>query len=115
MQTLEQRAQRIIKLLDEKKAENIELIDLREKDYITDCVIIATALVGKHSFALLDTLKTELKAQGENFYGTEEESEDWIIADLGEIMVHIFTENHRKKFNLEEFLSTLGQNKANLE
>lgn len=99
----------ITQLLDEKKAEDIEVIDLNGKDYITDYVIIATALVGKHSFALLDTLKTELKAQGVEFFGTEEESEDWIIADLGEVMVHIFTESHRKKFNLEEFLSTLGK------
>lgn len=99
----------ITQLLDEKKGENIEVIDLRGKDYITDYVIIVTALVGKHSFALLDTLKTNLKSQGVEFYGTEEESEDWIIADLGEIMIHIFTEGHRKKFNLEEFLTTLGK------
>ena len=99
----------ITKLLDEKKAEDIEVIDLRGKDYITDFVVIATALVGKHSFALLDTLKTELKAQGVEFFGTEEESEDWIIADLGEVIIHIFTDSHRKKFNLEEFLSTLGK------
>lgn len=99
----------ITQLLDEKKAEDIEVIDLRGKDYITDYVVIATALVGKHSFALLDTLKTNLKAQGVEFYGTEEESEDWIIADLGEVMIHIFTDTHRKKFNLEEFLKTLGK------
>ncbi|WP_304421791.1 RsfS/YbeB/iojap family protein, partial [Helicobacter japonicus] len=49
-------------------------------------------------------LKSELKPQGEIFYATEEESEDWVIADLGDIMIHIFTPNHRKKFNLEEFL-----------
>ena len=61
-------------------------------------------MIGKHSFALLDYLKSELKPQGEIFYATEEESEDWVIADLGDIMIHIFTPNHRKKFNLEEFL-----------
>lgn len=99
----------ITQILDEKKAENIEVIDLRDKDYITDYVVIATALVGKHSFALLDALKTTLKAQNVEFYGTEEESEDWIIADLGGVMIHIFTEAHRQKFNLEEFLKTLGK------
>lgn len=99
----------ITQLLDEKKAEDIEVIDLRGKDYITDYAVIATALVGKHSFALLDTLKTNLKAQGVEFYGVEEESEDWIIADLGEVMIHIFTDGHRKKFNLEDFLKNLGK------
>lgn len=103
--TMQSRLDKIIELLDSKKAENIALFDLRQSAYITQFVVIATALADKHSFALLDTLKTELKAQGERFYSTDEESGDWIIADLGEIMIHIFTENHRKKFNLEEFLS----------
>ena len=99
------RVESIINLLDSKKAENILLFDLRQTPYITSFVVIATSLADKHSFALLDTLKTELKANGETFYSTDEESGDWIIADLGDIMIHIFTENHRKKFNLEEFLS----------
>lgn len=102
---MQKRLDSIIALLDSKKAEDIMLFDLQNRNYITQFVIIATSLADKHSFALLDTLKTELKAQGEVFYSTDEESGDWIIADLGEIMIHIFTENHRKKFNLEEFLA----------
>ena len=77
------------------------------KSYTAQCVIIATALAGKHSYALLDFMREELKPLGEVFYSTDEESEDWLIADLGDVMVHIFTHNHRAKFNLEEFLSTL--------
>lgn len=107
------RLDRIIELLESKKAEDVVLFDLRQKPYITQFVVIATALADKHSYALLDYLKTELKAQGEVFYGTDEESGDWLIADLGEIMIHIFTQNHRKKFNLEEFLEHYG--KENLQ
>ena len=103
--TTQNRLDKIIELLESKKAEDVALFDLRQTPYITSFVIIATALADKHSFALLDYLKTELKASGEHFYSTDEESGDWIIADLGDIMIHIFTENHRKKFNLEEFLS----------
>ena len=103
---LEKRARKIYHLLDSKKGENIVFYDLSDKEYITQCVIISTALAGKHSFALLDFLKQELKPLGEVFFYTDEESEDWIIADLGEIMVHIFTDNTRKRFNLEEFLES---------
>ena len=103
------RADKIRYLLDSKKGENIAIYDLEDKDYIAQCVIITTALAGKHSFALLDFLRSELKPLGEVFYSTDEESEDWIIADLGEIMVHIFTENTRKRFNLEEFLENYFQ------
>ena len=98
------RLESIINLLDSKKAENIALFDLRKTPYITSFVVIATSLADKHSFALMDTLKTELKANGETFYSVDEESGDWLIAALDDVMIHIFTENHRKKFNLEEFL-----------
>ncbi|PAF42322.1 ribosome silencing factor [Helicobacter sp. 11S03491-1] len=109
---MKQKTQKIISLLDEKKAEDIATFDLKGKDYIVECVIIATAMAGKHAYALLDMLKTELKPLGEVFYSTDEESEDWLIADLGDVMIHIFTQNHRKKFNLEEFLTQINEQKS---
>lgn len=104
----------IISLLDSKKAEDIASFDLTKSSYITQYVVIATSLADKHSFALLDTLKDELKPKGEVFYATDEDNGDWIIADLGDIMVHIFTQNHRKKFNLEEFLVNYQNNKLGI-
>lgn len=101
-QALSKRTQAIVQALDEKKAQDIEIFDVEENEYITDSVVIATALAGKHSYALLDHLKAA--CSDEEFYYVDDESEDWIVADLGEIMVHIFTDNTRKRFNLEEFL-----------
>lgn len=103
-----ERALEIVAILDSKKGENVELFDLSGSDYLVDYVIIATALVDKHAASLLDALKSELKPKGETFYATEE-GDDWIVADLGDIMIHLFTENHRKKFNLEEFLTKLKE------
>lgn len=94
-------------LLDEKKAENIEIFDLNDTDYFVDYVILSTALVDKHALALLDYLKQELKPIGESFFNIDDDNADWIVVDLGDIIVHIFTENQRKKFNLEEFLSKI--------
>lgn len=109
---IDSRIARIRALLEDKKGEDIEVFNLQERDYIVDRVVIVSAMVGKHAFALLDYLKSELKPKGEVFYATEEDNEDWIIADLGDIMIHIFTPNHRKKFNLEEFLSSLISQKS---
>ncbi len=97
-------AQMVATLLDSKKAENIEIIDVANKGYLSQFVVIATAMAGKHALSLLHYMKDELKSKGIRFYAIDEESEDWIIVDLGEVIVHIFTENHRKKYNIEEFL-----------
>jgi len=100
---LEERIERITNFLSEKKAENIETVDLKGKGYIVDAVIIATALNNKHSIALLNYLRETLKPLGEEFVRVEEDGE-WSIIDMGDVLIHIMTQTHREKYNLEDFL-----------
>jgi len=104
--TLENRIQKIRDILDDKKAEDIEIIELKGKDYIVDTVIIATTLNSKHGFSLLTYLKEGLKPLGEEFVRVEE-NDDWTIVDLGDTLIHLMSESHRKKYNIEEFLGDL--------
>ena len=101
------RLENIKKILDDKKAENIEIIDLTSKDYIVDYVVIATTLNPKHGFALLNYLKSDLKPQGEEFLRVDEDDE-WTIIDLGDMFIHLMSEKYRIKYSLEELLSKLG-------
>ena len=105
-ETLKNRLEEIEKILDEKKAENIEIIDLTDNDYIVDTVIIATTLNAKHGFSLLTYLKEGLKPLGEEFLRVEED-DDWTIVDMGDVLIHLMSESHRKKYNIEEFLGEL--------
>lgn len=102
------RIKKIVDSLDFNKAEDIETFDLSDKGYIVNQVVIATALNNKHTFALLNHLKNDLKPQGEEFLRTEEDG-DWIIADLGDILIHIMTQNHRDKYSLEDFLTNFKE------
>jgi ribosome silencing factor RsfS/YbeB/iojap len=107
-QETEERIERIIDILDRKKAEDIQVFDLSDKDYLTRYVIIATTLGDKHTLALLKYLKDELKPEGEKFLAVEE-GEQWTIVDLGDIMIHLMVPSYRAKYNLEEFLESLGK------
>jgi ribosome silencing factor RsfS/YbeB/iojap len=109
--SLEERIERIVQLLDSKKAEEIEVFDLEEVDYIAKRVVIANSLGGKHTQALFDNMKEELKPRGETFYGSDE-SDDWIVADLGEIIVHLMTPAYRQRYSLESFLEELRDSQA---
>jgi ribosome-associated protein len=100
---MEKRIQNIVKILDDKKAENIETFDLTDKGYIVNQVVIATALNNRHSLSLLNNLKEELKPLGEEFLRVEEDGE-WSIVDLGDVIIHIMTEAHREKYTLDKFL-----------
>ncbi len=108
---MKERVNKIISVLDEKKAENIENFDLTGKSYLVDQVVIATALNSKHAFSLVNYLKDELKPLGEEFFRVDD-SDDWTIVDLGDILVHVMTEEYREKYNIEEFLDSIKKGEA---
>lgn len=108
---MDKRIEKISKVLDMNKAENIEVFDLRGKDYFVDQVVIATSLNSRHTEALLNYLKTDLKP-AEHFLGVDI-SDEWIVADLGDILVHIMTPEYRVKYNMEEFLGEIASHKEN--
>jgi ribosome silencing factor RsfS/YbeB/iojap len=106
---MKNRIENIVKILDEKKGLDIETFDLKDKDYFVDAVIIATTMGTKHGYALLDELKKKLKPMGEKFLFIEE-SDDWSVIDLGDILIHLMSEEYRKKYQLEEFLNKFNRN-----
>ena len=103
---MQKRIELITQILDEKKAEDIRVIDMRKEDYFVEFVIIATSLTQRHSLALIDELKTKLKPNGENFLNVEE-GEEWSVIDLGDIIIHLLSEDYRKIYNIEELLQNL--------
>ncbi len=107
---MQKRIEKIVEVLDKNKAEAIEVFDLKDRDYFVDYVIIATSLGERHTEALLDHLKRGLKPE-EEFLGVDV-SGDWIVADLGDLLIHIMTTEYRNKYDLESFLSELGKERS---
>ncbi len=105
---MKNRIAKIVSLLDEKKAENIQVFDMRNRDYFVSSVIIATTMGERHGLSLLDYLKDELKKEGEKFVNIDS-SEEWSILDLGDMIIHLMTPGYRAKYNIEEFLSNLEE------
>lgn len=106
---MKNRIERITEVLDKNKAEAIEVFDLREKNYFVDYAIIASSLGTKHTLALLDHLKKDLKP-AEKFNHVDESGE-WIVVDLGDILIHIMTPEYRIKYDMETFLTQLADGK----
>ena len=102
--------QKIAKILDDKKALDVEIFDLSDKDYFVDGVVIATTMGQKHGFALLDELKKQLKPDEEFLF--IDESDDWTVIDLGDILIHLMSEEYRAKYQLEEFLKKFDKAKS---
>ncbi|WP_321777577.1 nicotinate (nicotinamide) nucleotide adenylyltransferase [Sulfurimonas sp.] len=110
---LNNRIEQITNSLDKHKAEGIEVFDLRDKNYFVDYAIIASSLGTRHTPALLNHLKDDIKP-AEKFNNVDE-SGDWIVIDLGDILIHIMTPEYRVKYDMESFLSSLKEGKEGAE
>ncbi len=101
-----QRIEKIVKILEDKKAEDVEVLDMRDSEYFVSFVILATTLAQKHAISLLDELKTRLKAENESFLNVES-SDEWSVLDLGDILIHLLSDDYRKIYDIESFLKEL--------
>ena len=96
----------IEKILDDNKALNISTIDLKNKSYIADYMIIASGTSSRHMQALSEILVSELKKFGLNDCRIEgRESNDWKLVDTNDIIVHIFHPKKRDFYDLEKMWS----------
>ena len=97
---------RLIAILDDKKAEHISVIDLKEKSILADYLLIASAQSSRQLYALAEHLGIELKQQGILPIIDGKPPTDWVVVDAGDIIVHLFRPEARAFYNLEKMWST---------
>jgi len=96
----------IEQILDDNKAKNITTINLKNKSYIADYMVIASGTSSRHLQALSEILVAELKKLGMNNCKIEgKDSKDWKLVDTQDIIVHIFHPEKREFYDLENMWS----------
>ena len=96
----------IEKILDDNKAINITCINLKNKTYIADYMIVASGTSSRHLQALSEILVIELKKIGVNGCRIEgRDSKDWKLVDAIDIIIHIFHPEKREFYDLEKMWS----------
>jgi len=92
--------------LDENSAQDIIQIDIRGKSSVADFMIVASGRSNRHVSALSDYLMRALKEMGHKDLGVEGlEGCDWVLVDIGDVIVHIFRPEVRVFYNLEKIWS----------
>jgi ribosome-associated protein len=106
MLNTEEKTKAVVAALEDVKANEITVIDTSKLSSMFERMIIASANSPRQTKALADNVVVKLKELGENVYGREgEESGEWILVDLGEVLVHIMQPAIRDYYNLEELWS----------
>lgn len=100
--------------LNERKAINMTVLDVRGKTSFTDYMIVVTGTSNRHVKALCDYVETKVKENGVMPLGMEGDmTSDWVLLDLGDVIVHAMTEQAREYYQLEK-LWTVGADKENI-
>ena len=88
--------------LDDVKARDVDVIDVRGKSSITDYMMIASGTSKRHVVSLAQAVSDKVKQADIEPLGTEGQSDgDWVLVDLGELVVHIMMPDARSYYDLE--------------
>ena len=98
-----QLAQLVETTLDDLKGESITSIDVRKLTQITDYMVIVTGRSTTHIKALADEVVSKVKEAGGEVVGVEGKMQsEWVLVDVGDVVVHIMLAPVRALYNLED-------------
>ena len=101
--TLQEKVELITSWLIEKKADDIVSIDVKDKCNFTEHLIVCTGMAFLHNKAIADFIMDKALEHKIRILGKEGfEAATWILIDFNDIIVHIFTQDIRNNYKLED-------------
>lgn len=95
--------QLILTLLEDYKARDIQLVDVRGVSSLSDYIVVASGTSTRHLRAVAENLVSELKHRGHAPLGVEGDREsDWVLVDADDVIVHLMLPQARDFYNLEK-------------
>ena len=96
------RAVKCAALALDKKAYNVKILDIRGISTIADYLVLATGTSDKQVIAIADSIRTGLKKFGKALDIEGAKEGKWVVIDYGDVIVHVFLEDLRRYYNLDE-------------
>ena len=101
--TLTKLVKTVVAALEEIKARDVEVLDVTKITALFDRMIIASGDSTRQTKAIAKNVAESVKAAGGKVYGMEgEQNGEWILVDLGDVLVHVMQVAVRAHYNLEE-------------
>lgn len=96
-----------IDALEDFKAQDINVIDVRELNNVTDVMIVASGTSTRQVSSIARKVSERAKEAGVRPFGVEgENTGDWVLVDLGDVVVHVMQPSVRDFYQLERLWST---------
>lgn len=103
-------AEKLLKIvldeLDNRKGQQIITLDVRDKTSFTDYMVLVTGTSNRHLMSLCENVTEKVKENGVKPLGLEGgPGADWVLLDLGDVIVHAMTAQARNFYQLEKLWS----------
>lgn len=93
----------VVDKIDDLKGQDIVTIDVRGKSSITDCMIVCTGTSTRHVVSIAEHVVQEARLADLRPFGVDgRAAADWVVVDLGEVIVHVMQEESRQLYELEK-------------
>jgi len=103
MLTVEEKTTAVVAALEDIKANDITVLDTSHYSSLFERMVIASAQSTRQTKALADNVVEQLRLRGEIVLGVEgQDPGEWILVDLGDVVVHVMQPAVRAYYNLEE-------------
>lgn len=93
----------VLTAIEDLKGENIVELDVKGKTSVTDLMIIVSGTSNRHVKSIANNIALETKKAGAAPLGVEgEEQAEWVLVDLGDIIIHVMQPHIREFYDLEK-------------
>jgi ribosome-associated protein len=100
---IEDKIKLIVDALEDIKAQDIAVLDTGKLTSLFERMVIASGTSNRQTRAIVDNVRVKMKEAGEYVGNTEgEDTGDWVLLDLGDVIVHVMLPAVRTHYNLEE-------------
>ncbi len=108
-----QLSQLVVATLDDNKGKDIIALDVQGVSNVTDFMVVVTATSSRHAKALADKVAEAVKTSGGSVLGMEgEQVGEWVLLDLGDVLLHVMLEQVRSLYQLEKLWDVKSLNKS---
>jgi len=93
----------VVDKIDDMKAKDIVQLNVSGKSTETECLVVCTGTSNRHTRSVAAHLVVEAKKAGLHILGVEgEKTGEWVLVDLGEVVVHVMLDESRSFYQLEK-------------
>lgn len=99
--------------VEDRKAEGIDVLDLRGRTLVADYFVIASGTSNIHIRAIVDNVREKMKTKGVRAERVEGYNEArWVLVDYGDVVLHVFAPEEREFYDLESLWRAIEEQRA---